>query len=142
MRTSSTSAAWPFSGRSRRCRGAATAAATTSAPTLWRVPANSAPGLPRPTTSRSAGVPAARRVLACSPAPEEAAQGLLLGADSAAAASAGAGLALGGGLALFALLGRLDPRRLAGDHGDLVVEVGGDARRAGPGRPPGSTARW
>ena len=30
---------------------------TTSAPTLWRVRAYSAPGFPRPTTSRSAGVP-------------------------------------------------------------------------------------
>ena len=35
----------------------AASSATTSAPTLWRVPANSSPGLPSPTTSRSAGVP-------------------------------------------------------------------------------------
>ena len=38
-------------------RGGSASSSTTSAPTLWRVPAYSAPGLPRPTTSRSAGVP-------------------------------------------------------------------------------------
>ena len=35
----------------------AATALTASAPTLWRVRSNSAPGLPRPTASRSAGSP-------------------------------------------------------------------------------------
>src|SRR6476469_4228513 len=59
--TSSTSArSFPLRSRAP-CRCASSC--TTSAPTLWRVPSYSDPGVPSPTTSRSAGVPvrAARR---------------------------------------------------------------------------------
>ena len=44
---------------------------TTSAPTLWRVRAYSSPGLPRPTTSRSAAVPRRRSTGYSSPASSE-----------------------------------------------------------------------
>ena len=59
MRTSSARAR-SFPGGGGR-RGDAASSSTTSAPTLWRVRAYSAPGLPSPTTSRSAGVPVPRR---------------------------------------------------------------------------------
>ena len=68
-------------------RGARPAARPTSAPTLWRVRAYSSPGLPSPTTSRSAAVPRRRSTGYSSPE------------SSAASASADAS----GRLRLFAL---------------------------------------
>src|SRR5579872_5720269 len=108
----------------RRSPWRAASRATTSAPALWRVPSYSAPGFPRPTTSRSAGVP--RLGAARTGTGSALGRGLAL----AGGGLGGGGLGALGALALLALDGgRLllgDGAGRGGYHGGVIVEGGRD----------------
>ena len=99
---------------------------------LWRVPAYSEPGLPRPTISQSTGAPRAGPAT-CAPSPTRRRSPPPLGGLAVALGAGLARLALADELGLLLDLGLvldLEPRRAERrDHGLGIVDQR-DARRA------------